>query len=226
MALDPLNHGIYSFSEAARLVGVSRSKLAAWFRGWPSGRPSVFEPDFQVAGQRENRISFLDLVDASVAAKLREHVSLTTVRRLDEALSRLWNTPHPLSCRGFYVDERGRRTFVEVAEAEGEEPDFIEVLKRQHAMAPILKPVLSRIGFNPLTDVAETVSLTGDVLLDPRRRYGKPITRESGFPTEILYEASRVDGQDTASVADWYGVEVAEVEAAVDFETRFAGIAA
>ena len=58
-------------------------------------------------------------------------------------------------------------------------------------------------------------------MLDPTRKFGKPIDAKSGITTSTLYEAVRAGaGQSPAKVAAWFGVPLAAVTAAVAFENR------
>ncbi len=180
---DVLKHGIYTLPQAARLVGVKSRKPGDWFLTRRGRSVAILSPAYPAESGGGGMISFLDLVEAAVTARLREHVSMQTIRRLHQALSDLWQTHHPLGCQNLYVDDAGRRVFVEAAEAEGQNADFIEVLQRQHAMAAILKPVLNRLEFDLATGAAERLTLTPGVVLDPRRRYGQPIVRDARVPT-------------------------------------------
>ncbi|HEX5442904.1 MAG TPA: hypothetical protein VFW87_03700 [Pirellulales bacterium] len=59
----------------------------------------------------------------------------------------------------------------------------------------------------------------GGVVLDPERKFGKPIDAESGVPTRALYDAAQAGGgQDQKLVARWFGVSPHAVRAAVAFE--------
>jgi len=220
-----LGHGIYGASEAARLLGITSQRANAWFRGWPGGSDPLLQSDY--SGQfGRTTISFLDLVDASVIVTLRERhrASTTMIRRLRSELQRLWGE-HPFSRQEFFLDEKGRKVFVRIASEEGEE-QFIEILKQQHAMPEVLLPVLKRVEYDPSTRLAQTLELAERVIIDPRRKYGKPIVVGTGMPTVILYECYRATGNDEHTTADWYNVDPEDVRAAVQFETDFSGIAA
>jgi uncharacterized protein (DUF433 family) len=171
-------------------------------------------------------ISFLDFVDAAVAITLREKhgASAKTIRRLLEELSNTWQTRHPFSREEFYTDDTGQRVFCRLL-AESGETQFLEILRRQFAMPEILLPFLKRVEYNSETRLAQVFPLTDRVVLDPRRKYGKPIVRGTGMPTFILYECFLAT-RSMEIVADWYSVEPEDVEAAVRFESEFSGIAA
>lgn len=222
---DVLGQGVYSLTEASNLIGVSRSKLAAWFRCWPKGSGPILKSDYAEANLH-NAISFLDLIDASVYCKLRHRVTSHCIRRVIHELGRIWETHHPFGRQEFYTNDDGSRIFIEIAKEEGESSDFIEVLEQQHAMPKILIPFLNKVEYDSTTMLVSMAQLTDDVVIDPKRRYGKPIVSESAMSTKILYDSFMSNNEDADGVADWYGVALQDVRAAIDFETGFPGIAA
>jgi uncharacterized protein (DUF433 family) len=55
------------------------------------------------------------------------------------------------------------------------------------------------------------------VMVDPRYGFGEAVVAQSFVPTRVIYAAHR-KGETTQRIAGWYGVERAEVRAAVEFE--------
>jgi uncharacterized protein (DUF433 family) len=221
----PLGYGVYSFGDASRLLGIPGRKISAWFRGWHGGRGPVFDGDY-ASLTRGPLISFLDLIDVSVAASLRKNgASLHTIRRLKNELAKLWSTAHPFSRQELYADDTGHRIFLKAVSDAGE-TTFLEILQRQHAMEEVLVPFLKRVEYDPATQLARRLPLMAGVVIDPRRRYGKPIVEASGMSTSVLYRSYQANACDIDAVADWYGVRNGDVEIAVRFETEFSGIAA
>jgi hypothetical protein len=61
------------------------------------------------------------------------------------------------------------------------------------------------------------------VVLDPFRKFGKPIDCETGVSTSAIYEAVLAgSGQPAPLVARWLGIPLAAVDAAVEFERTLA----
>ena len=101
MATTILGRGIYDYSEAGRLIGVSGQRIAAWFRGRSSGRGPVLHGDYADELPNQRVISFLDLIEASVVSKLRDHgVSLIGIREAYGVLAKDHETSHPFSHEG------------------------------------------------------------------------------------------------------------------------------
>jgi uncharacterized protein (DUF433 family) len=180
--------------------------------------------DYEDSLPHENTISFLDLIEAAVASQLRLHgVSLIAIRRVHDELSLLLRTPHPFSHSGLYTD--GKRVFVRVAERTQDE-SLIEAIQRQHVFSQVILPYIKHVEYSPDSSLAERWRIYGGVVLDPRRKYGKPIVEACAIPTAILATAYSANNHDVELVADWYGVEPADVVSAVAFEDHTSRIAA
>lgn len=74
--------------------------------------------------------------------------------------------------------------------------------------------------FDPQTHVAQSWQPRPDAFpkieIDPRIAYGKPIT-PSHVPADAIYDLWLAEGEDTAAVADWFGMPLDEAEMAVRF---------
>src|SRR5437773_1048205 len=99
-----LGNGVYTYGETARLLGVSRGKVNAWFTGWKGGATAILKRDYEDL-TAEPFISFLDLIDASVAVAFRKKgVSLQTVRKLHHSLRQQLSTIHPFSHQEWFTN--------------------------------------------------------------------------------------------------------------------------
>jgi uncharacterized protein (DUF433 family) len=172
-------------------------------------------------------VSFLDFVDAAVALTLtaKHDVSVQMVRKLRRRLSEELATVHPFARKDFYVLPASRPiVFSGDAKTDGD-MRLVEVLKGQRAFPELMLPFLSKVEYDETTKLAQVFPLIGRVILDPRRKYGKPIVRGTGMPTILLYECYKACASEDV-VADWYNVSTEDVIEAVRFETEFSGIAA
>jgi uncharacterized protein (DUF433 family) len=224
MTREILGRGIYSFSEAAKFAHVNVQRMRAWFRGWPARpRPIIDFPEgTHVPGS--NTISFLDLIDSVVVARLREcGVSMQYLRKVHLALRDVLSVSHPFAYKNLLTD--GKRVFLELADEYGEK-DLKELLTRQRAFPAILRDYLKQIEYDPRTLVATRWRLHERIVIDPRREFGKPIVDAAGIPTGVIAVAYQANGMDCDLVADWYGVSPSDVMAAVEFEQHLWGKAA
>ena len=214
-----LGKGVYAYPEAARLLKISPQRARAWFLGRATGRGPVLKSDYAVRGAPADVISFLDLIEALVASRLREHqVSLIAIRSAHRQLGRLLKTGHPFSHSRLYTD--GQTVFVRLAEESGDE-SLIEAIRQQRVFPRVILPYLKRIDYSHDTQLAQRWRIMDGVIVDPARRFGKPIVDASGMPTSILAAAYIANRERTELVADWYAVSPKDVELAVEFEERF-----
>jgi uncharacterized protein (DUF433 family) len=217
----PLGHGIYTFSEAGRLTGLSRRRVRSWFEdrnlsGKPHGRGHVFQSDYGSHGV----ISFLDLIEVLVAGHMRElGISLIAVRKAYAALRRYLNTQHPFSHQDLLTD--GRKLFIYLEQESQNRAELLEIVSQQHAIPQVLMPYLQRVDYDRVSRLARQWNIADDIVVDPARSMGKPIVRASAMPTAVLAAAYCANGQDAERVADWYGVAPVDVEAAVRFEEHY-----
>jgi len=224
MAHTFLGTGIYTFSEASRLTGVSHQRVRAWFEGWPRGLGPALSTDYATSEQQISLISFLDLIDVLVAGHLRARgLTLQYLRRAYRALEQDLETEHPFARHELLTD--GQRLFRRTAQVTGD-TELLDVVDRQQAFDDVLRPYLTRIDWDKTTRLARRWHLADGVVLDPARRFGKPILHSSAIPTDALAAAYKSNGRDPDLVADWYDVAPADVLRAVDFEARSTGIAA
>ncbi len=214
-----LGTGIYSYSEAAALIGVSVQRVRAWFLGWPGGEAPVFRSSFADGSAGPRLIGFLNLVESLVASQLREHgVSLHTVRKAHRDLAALLENAHPFAHHGLLTD--GKSVFVRVASEAGD-THVVQALTRQHIFEKVILPFLHQIEYSGADRLAALWRVSEGVVIDPRRRFGKPIVDQCGISTSVLFASYQANQKNRDLVADWFGVDPQDVEVAVAFETRF-----
>lgn len=206
-----LGHGIYGYSEVARFLGEHPNTVRNWFCRRSKGTRPVLHGRYSAV----SRIGFLDLVEALVVSNLRDRgVSMPTVRKAYKRIAKLLDTRYPFSHQGLYTD--GRDIFVDVAR-QGEKEGLVDAAALQHVF-PALREHLDKIDYDTTSRFAAQWHIAVGVVIDPRRRFGKPIVDNCGLSTSILAAAFRANHSDASTVADWYGVSVHDVENAVAFE--------
>jgi uncharacterized protein (DUF433 family) len=214
-----IGQGLYGFTEAARLADIKAATLRAWFFGHGGRMRPVLRPDY-AAVQGSYAISFLDLVDARVAASLKE-IGLSTqkVRRLYEELQEVLGEQHPFAREELFHD--GTTVWLR-AVGKLDEERFLEILKRQHGIPLVVRPFLKRLSYDGQPSRASEWTIAKGVAVNPEYCFGKPATHRSRRPTRLLAAAFKANDQDERTVATWYGVEPQEVLDAVEFEKKLA----
>ena len=221
MKIDALGRGIYTFSEAGRLTGLTSERVRSWFEDRAPAansrtRSQVFQGDYGSQGV----ISFLDLIEVLVAGHMRDlGISLDAVRKAYGALRRYLDTQHPFSHQDLLTD--GQKLFVYLEGESKNRSELIEIVSQQHAIPQVLMPYLQRVDYDRASRLARQWNIGDNVVIDPARALGKPIVRASAMPTAVLAAAYWANGEDAERVADWYGVAPADVLAAVRFEAQY-----
>jgi uncharacterized protein (DUF433 family) len=216
-----LGRGVYTVTQAARLVGLTTRRVREWFRGRksePNRRP-VFKSDYEPIDE-SFAISFYDLIDVYVAGQLREHgVSLPTVRRVYDRLGTRMKTEHPFCRQELLTD--GEEVFIRGQDRTGEE-EIYEVLTTQKVFPTIILPFLKQIDYDRVTILASRWRIAQGVVVDPRICFGSPVVSEASIPTYLLDAEYHANGKNAGRVAAWYKIRPEAVVAAVSFEKQFA----
>jgi uncharacterized protein (DUF433 family)/DNA-binding transcriptional MerR regulator len=216
--------GLYTVPEAARLTGVPRQTIRRWLLGYRTGRDGAAPGLPPVWHGQVPRIDgtvglgFLDLMELRFVRAFRQHgVSLAVIRQTAERARDIFQRDHPFTRTRFLTD--GRWIFAETVEETGETA-LLNLARSQYAFQDVIKPSLYKsIRFS---DDGEAVTWfpqwpKKQVLVDPRRSFGRPIVVHGGVPTETLARAVAAEGSEQR-VARWYEVPVESVKAAVAFE--------
>ena len=216
----------YAVGEAAAYLGLPPSTLRSWTLGQRyrvNGQPRVFRPVVAIADRQGRKLSFINLVEAFVLAGIRrEHsIPLPKVRRAVEYLRRTFGTKRPLAEERFETD--GVDLFVEKFGALiGATQDG------QIQLRDIIRARLKRVR-RDLDGIPEKIVLfparasagIGDVVIDPRRSFGRPVLDGFGIRTAIL--AERFFAGDTVEeLAEDYGVPSEAIQNALRCQSRAA----
>jgi uncharacterized protein (DUF433 family) len=218
-----LGVGLYSFPEAARLIGVEPRVLRRWAKEYAYIDKGAVRQHMPVIsrhfGKDSDTLSFLELIELLFVKTFRaEGVSMQAIRKAAERAAERFHTPYPFAVKRFDTD--GKHIFATLEE-EATDIELIEELgKGQLAFDRVVKPLFHRLDYETNALRYWPLDHNGRVVLDPKRAFGKPIDNETGVPTEVLYNAIHAEGgQSPESVAEWYEVPVEAVIAAINYET-------
>lgn len=216
---DFLGVGLYTVPEAARLARVSPSRIRRWVFG-RGGAPTLERQLPPVEGQ--DALGFYNLVEALFIRDLStQGVGWPTIRKAVERAREVIGDAHPFAVSRLHTD--GRDVFLEVAEETGDR-QLLNLVNGNFAMLDVLERSFKRtITFDgpggrasewrPEPDL--------DVVLDPRRRFGRPIVSGTGVPTDVLASALVAEKGNVERVARWWQVPAEAVRQAAEFEVRF-----
>jgi uncharacterized protein (DUF433 family) len=209
-----LGVGLYGLEDAASLLHIRPSTLRAWLTPKHRLVPRTLP-------LRDRPITFAELMELHFIVMFRnEGVSLQTIRKASKAASAKFHTDYPFSVKRFDTD--GRTVFATLIDKEKDDIVVEDLRRGQLVFEKIMKPFFHKLDFHGMQEVARfwPMEKKGRIVLDPERQFGKPIDAETGVPTRAIFNASKAGGgQDSKTVAKWFGIPVQAVQAAVTFET-------
>ncbi|GAB4327565.1 MAG: DUF433 domain-containing protein [Dehalococcoidia bacterium] len=161
-----------------------------------------------------NGASFLDLAELVAIRGFREFgISLQAVRRLADYCARELDVERPLVSLSFKAG--GHDVFID----RGADLLSVSRSRGQQAWWDVLAPFLETLDYG--LQFARRWWPEGrdrPILVDPGVGFGLPVVAGSGVRTEILFERFRARDS-IAQIAEDFGLDAAEVEAALRFET-------
>jgi uncharacterized protein (DUF433 family) len=217
-----IGRGVYASAEAARIAVLEPRRVRRWLAGYKFRGRDGSERRSGPVFEREHRgrrlaLAFTDLVELLfVKGFLDEGVPMRVVRAVHTDAAREFQTPHPFTRKRF---EHDGRTIIERVRLEDEER-LVDRYTTQHLMTAVMQPLVRKLDYQGLDQEARRYFPLGadrPVVLDPRRSFGEATIVGRGVPTRVLFAASGT-GSSAATLARWYGLEVVEVEAALEYE--------
>ncbi len=204
----------YSIAEAAGYLRLPKSTLRAWLLG-----QQTFRAVIDIADRHGRHMSFINLVEAFVLSGIRRQhsVSLPKVRKAVEYLRRTFKTARPLADEQFATD--GVHLFVEKygtligATQQGQVQMREVILDRLKYVLRDPKGVPEKIVLFPGPGAAKR----GDVVIDPRFSFGRPVIDGVGVRTSMVAQRFRA-GDSIDELAREYSASPEAVQNAIRCE--------
>lgn len=214
----------YPISEAAGYLQLPTSTLRSWLlglRNYDAHRAArIFKPVIDIADPKRKQMSFINLVEAFVLAGIRrEHeVPLPKVRKALDYVRRSFGSRRPLAEEQFETD--GVDLFVEKYGA------LVGVSQEgQLQMRELIRDRLKRVHRDP-KGLPEKIILfpavgvgegRADVVIDPKRSFGRPVLDGLGVRTTVVFERFMA-GDNIELLARDYAVPAQAVQDAIRCE--------
>jgi uncharacterized protein (DUF433 family) len=219
---NPRELPLYTIADAARVVRINPATLRTWAlgRSYPtrSGQKS-WSPLIRATDHRRGLLSFVNLVEVHVLSALRgKQVRVDRIRSATKFIRDEVGTAHPLAdvdlhtdCVDIYVEYLGR---------------LINISSAQATLRPLVERYLERVERDERGLASRLFPITRDdgsnarsVVIDPSRRFGRPILEATNLETAIVADRFFA-GDSTAVLAGDFGIEEAKVEEAIRFESQ------
>ena len=219
-----LNGGFYTIVEAARLLGMENGrKISRWIRPTQTGQNAVVLHDYPRLG-RQQELSFFDLIEIKFVEHFRQAgVSVQSLRVASQNARERLGVCHPFATGNVKFQTDRKKVFLETAEETGDS-ELLDLMTRQVVMYEIIEQSFAADlefdarGFakvwRPATQVAP------NVLVSPYFAFGRPVVSGRKLPTQMLFESWKAHEKRSDDVADWFDINVEDVNEAVRFELR------
>lgn len=214
--------GLYSTSQAARLIGTDRRRVKRWAFGYRQGDyPSAISTELDKLGGNY-ALTFVEMIELlSIREALDAGLSWQKLREALPVVRQLLEAEHPLATKRWFADPAS--LFVELIR--DDEPEVLVdlVAGGQIAMLPPLERYLTELEFGP-DEVANRWKPAGEdapILIDPTVAFGQPVVEGTGVRTAVLYRM-HLGGDDVETIAWAYELDPGEVEAALEYEASLA----
>ena len=230
-----LGIGIYTRTDAGRLLGLTPRRLGRWVRGYTywlrsgaeprrTSKPPIVRTDLPRVGGALS-LSFLELMELRVVRGfVQKGVPLQRVRVAARRIASLFKTTHPFAHRRLFTDRQ--QIFVDLADMDAQ-PGLLQVTGRKASLQVIagglLKGYVEEMDFDAQTSLAERWFPLGrsmPIVLDPRIAFGAPVLLGTRIRTDVL--SAYVSGNREPSVAKAFDLRIDQVRAAVAFEAHLA----
>lgn len=215
---------LYSISDAARHIDVSRSTFDTWARGYSrrsTGRtPVTGAPVITLlpSDDRGPTVPFIGLAEGFVLAAFRQAgVPLQRIRPAITRLQERLGIEHVLASKSLYTD--GAEVLYDYAETTGDTPEgksaraLVVARNDQLVFREVVDSYLRRIEF-ATDDWARAIHLpqyrTADVVIDPERSFGIPIFARGAVRVEVVLSRFKA-GESFDALSEEFGVPTDEL---------------
>jgi uncharacterized protein (DUF433 family) len=221
---DLLSTGIYTVSEAAALLGVTKRRIRGWVAGYEGTKRSpLIDNELGSFGRVNGRIafSFANLMEMKFITFFEDAgLKPSYVRSIFVEMRRLLHTMQPFATKSVFRTD-GMKIMEDGASASGK--ILYDLKTHNYEMRTV---VIGTLMEDVIYDAAGNARswyprqyIAPNVIIHPRFAFGRPVLRDSAIPTRTIADAVKAERKFAIrSVATWYDVPEKQVREAVRFE--------
>ena len=193
--------------------------LRRWLCGYAhDGRQEqpLWNPQHVRDADNELLLGFRDVVEARIILALRRKgIGLPTIRLCLERAKNIVADERPFSTRQFKTD--GKTIFLEIVRGINE-PELIDLRKRQGVFKRVVEPSLEDLDFGPAgAERWWLLPKRRTIVADPAFSFGQPIIAEYGIATATVRDALKAEGS-VARVTKIYEIPAKLIRDALLYE--------
>jgi uncharacterized protein (DUF433 family) len=194
--------GIYSTQDVADILHLKYHSVKYLMKGY--WQASTF------GRERNKTVNFLGLIEFYFYYYLRKRgLSAHKIKKIHQKLSQDFNTSYPFASLKLKTQEKEIWVdyFGLLLKADG---------KRQPSFREIVEPFLDQIEYGDdfLAQRFYPLKQTKNVVVDPKKQFGKPIVNGRGVRTEVIYRFY-LGGESKESICKLYELDKTQVEDAI-----------
>lgn len=214
--MDYLNKGIYTYSDISRLLGMSRSRIKGFVKGYkyrnrPERKPVLLDAKNFIF-ENKDYFTFLDLIELKFiqhflnqGLKRREIIKAYYKIKEEFKLPRPFATMCVSDSKTIFLDNK------HVLLNPKDQQLWFRELSKSSLLEGIDFENDLAVRWRPCKEIPE-------IVIDPCYKYGKPFLKGQNIKTETLYKAYLAEGQSISSVSNWFQIPEDFVAKAVMFE--------
>lgn len=213
-----LGLGLYTPAEAALYARVHGNLLSRWLFGDARGAP-VVDPQLRDL-EGEKVVTFLDFVQSLAIRAIRQtrKVPLQKIREAIEAAKQLYKIDYPFAIKHTtYL--LGKEVVIRTPCDKAKFVQLTGKAKRNRLLTEVAELYLEDLSFDANGLANRYLAWKKDeyeIVMDPHQRFGEPLLPSCGYTARALFDAYRIEGG-IDQAAKCYGVEPAEVKAAIEY---------
>lgn len=211
-----LSLGIYTIPEVSRILGVSNQIAHSWLkRYWDGEFSSLHNSSYSWMTGDSKAISFHTMMELFIFSHLSEAgVRSREIGKAHGELSGLYETVFPFAhekvLKGIRTD--GKKIYINTVN------DTIKLDGTQQLMLGLIEDLLEKLDFDTMELASKFYPLgkNREIVVDPTRQFGHPVTGDSNIFPETLYGMYCAE-KSKKFVAFSYEIPVSYVDDAIAF---------
>jgi uncharacterized protein (DUF433 family) len=221
---DLFETGIYTVTDAARLIRATPAKVRRWVDGRAGKQSPVIENDLGRVGNT-NAVSFTNLMELRfIAFFSNAGIRLNVIRAIMDETRDILEHPHPFATKTIFRTDGGK--IVAAIMRKNGVTDIYDLRSKNYEFpAVVMESLKGDIVYDPSGNAAAWYprhQLAPNVLVHPRLSFGRPVLEHSRIPTATIARAVRAE-ESVRTVARMYEIPEKQVRQAVVFQDDIRG---